>query len=188
MNENLALTLDDLTLTKQSESCVLHAYPDPASPLARKLQAIGQWKKVLAGAPIAPSLLSLSGKPWTIGWGHTGPEVHYGLVWTQEQCDVQLLADMRKSEANVREEVKIPLTREEFIALCDFDFNIGNAAFDTSTLLRRLNAGDIDGAIAEFAKWNKAGGHVLAGLVKRRDAERLLFQLGAKYAVQPVEV
>lgn len=188
MNDDLTLTLDDLTITKDSESCVRRAYPDPASPLARKLQALGQWQKVLAGALIALPLSALSGAPWTIGWGHTGPEVHYCLEWTQEQCDAQLLADMRKSEANVREEVKIPLTREEFIALCDLDFNIGNAAFDTSTLLKKLNAGDIDGAIAEFAKWNKAGGKVLAGLVKRRGAERVLFQLGARHAVQPVEV
>lgn len=188
MNDDLVLTLDDLTLTKNAESCVRRAYPDPASPLARRLQALGQWQKVLAGGPIAPQLLDLSGAPWTIGWGHTGPEVRYGLEWTQDQCDLQLLADMRRSEANVREEVKIRLTREEFIALCDLDFNIGNAAFDTSTLLKKLNAGDIEGAIAEFARWNKAGGKVLAGLVKRREAERLLFAIGARHAARLVHV
>lgn len=186
-NAGLTLTLDDLTLTQNAESCIRRAYPDPASPLARRLQALGQWRAVLNGAPIAPELLKLSGAPWTIGWGYTGPEVHYGLEWTQAQCDAQLLAAMRRSEANVREEVEIPLTREEFVALCDLDFNIGNAAFDTSTLLRKLNASDFAGAIAEFARWNKAGGKVLAGLVKRRGAESALFRIGARRAGQLVE-
>lgn len=182
MNENLSLTIDDLTITKNAESCVLCAYPDPASPLARKLQSMGRWQKTLAGAPIEADLLKLSGAPWTIGWGHTGPEVHYGLKWNREQCDEQLLKDMKRSEINVREEVKIELTKEEYVALCDFDFNVGNQAFDTSTLLRKLNVGDIEGAIAEFSRWNKAGGQVLAGLVKRRDAEAALFRIGAKRA------
>jgi lysozyme len=156
------LTLDDLTLTKASENCKLIAYPDPASPLARGTGA--------------------SGAPWTIGWGHTGPEVHQGLVWTQAQADAQLLADMARAEANVRAFVKVPLSREEFIALCDFAFNIGNQAFDTSTLLAKLNRYDLEGAIAEFAKWNKAGGRVLNGLIRRRDGEKALFLLGCDFS------
>lgn len=183
MNENLVLTINDLSITKSSESCSLHAYPDPASPLARALQSGGLWQGVLAGNAIPPNMINLSGAPWTIGWGHTGPEVHYGLVWTQAQCDAQLLADMARAEADVRAVVQIPLTQDEFAALCDLAFNIGNANFNSSTLLRLLNAGDIDGAIAQFSVWNKAGGQVLAGLVKRRDAEAALFQLGANYTV-----
>ena len=182
------LTLDDLTLTKSSENCYLRAYPDPASALGKALRAAGLWYGVLAGKQIPVNLLHLVGAPWTIGWGHTGPEVHYGLVWTQDQCDATLLADMKRSEDNVREEVEIPISREEFIALCDLDFNIGNTAFDTSTLLRKLNAGDINGAIAEFAKWNKAGGQVLAGLVKRRAAEAALFAIGARRSATAVGV
>jgi lysozyme len=147
------LTIDDLTLTKDSESCRLTAYPDPGT----------------GGAPI------------TIGWGHTGPEVHLGLVWTQEQADAQLVKDMQRAEANVRQYVTHPITKEQFIALCDLAFNIGNTAFDTSTLLRKLNAFDVDGAIAEFARWNRGGGRVLQGLVKRRDGEKALFLLGTSY-------
>jgi lysozyme len=86
---------------------------------------------------------------------------------------------MSVAEANVRAVVEIPLTQDEFIALCDLTFNIGTGNFDGSTLLRLLNAGDIDGAIAQFSVWNKAGGKVLAGLVKRRSAEAALFRLGA---------
>lgn len=155
MNDDLVLAVDDLTITKDAENCRLVAYPDPGTGAA----------------------------PWTIGWGHTGPEVHPGLVWTQAQADAQLLTDMAKSEANVRAVVTIRLTIEEFTALCDFDFNIGNGNFDSSTLLKKLNVGDIDGAVAEFAKWNMAGGKVLAGLVARRDAEKALFLLGANYTV-----
>ncbi|WP_207000759.1 lysozyme [Trinickia mobilis] len=182
MNEDLVLTVDDLAITKDAENCVLFSYPDPASPLARELQARGIWQAVMKGAEIPAELLnSLSGSPWTGGWGHTGPDVVPGMTIPQEQADVWLLADMAKSEANVRAHVQIPLTRDEFIALCDFDFNVGNGNFDTSTLLKKLNAGDIDGAVAEFARWNEAGGKVLAGLVKRRDAEKALFLLGANY-------
>lgn len=188
MNESLVLTPNDLTITKNGESCVLCAYPDPASPMARELQARGLWYGVLKGRSIPSDLLALSGAPWTIGWGYTGPDVHHGLVWTQEQADAALLKDMQRAEANVRAEVKIPLVHEEFVALCDLDFNIGNAAFDTSTLLRKLNAGDIAGSIAEFSKWNKAGGQVLAGLIKRRGAEAALFALGAKHAAAAVGV
>lgn len=176
------LTLDDLTLTKSSENCVLFAYPDPASPLAKELQNRGLWHGVLGGASIPAQLLMLSGAPWTIFWGHTGPEVHYGMTGTQEQADAQLLADIASAEANVRRVVTFDLTREEFIALCDLAFNIGNTAFDTSTLLRKLNAGDVQGAIDQFAMWNKAGGVVLQGLVRRRDGEKALFLLGANFS------
>jgi lysozyme len=120
---------------------------------------------------------------WTIGWGHTGPEVHEGLVWTQAQADAQLLKDMAAAEANVRAVVEIPLTQDEFIALCDLAFNIGTSNLDGSTLLRLLNAGDIDGAIAQFSVWNEAGGRVLAGLVNRRTAEATLFKLGANCSI-----
>ena len=161
MNENLVLGQDDLTLTKDSENCKLTAYPDPASPLAR------------GTGP--------SGAPWTIGWGHTGPEVHQGLVWTQDQADAQLLTDMQRVEANVRSVVQMQLTQDEFAALCDFTFNVGCSAFDTSTLLKKLNAYDLEGAIAEFAKWNLAGGVVLNGLIKRRDGEKALFILGSNF-------
>lgn len=162
MNEDLILTVDDLTITETAEACKLIAYPDPASPLARGTGA--------------------SGAPWTIGYGHTGQGVCQGLVWTQAQADAALLADMQRVEANVRAYVKIKLTREQFTALCDFAFNIGNNAFDTSTLLAKLNAYDLEGAIAEFARWNKAGGEVLLGLIKRRDGEKALFILGTSYA------
>jgi lysozyme len=155
------LTIDDLTLTRDSENCKLTAYPDPASPRARGT--------------------GTSGAPWTIGWGHTGPEVCEGLVWTQAQADAQLLKDMQRAEDNVRKYVTHEITKDQFIALCDFAFNIGNQAFDTSTLLKYLNQYRLEEAIGEFAKWNRAGGEILNGLIKRRDGEKALFILGTSY-------
>jgi lysozyme len=113
---------------------------------------------------------------WTIGWGHTGPEVCEGLTWTQEQADAQLLADLQRFVDDINNEVNVPLTQGEFDALVDFTFNDGNGAFMGSTLLRLLNAGDYDGAAAQFPSWDHAAGVVVAGLLRRRQAEVALFK------------
>lgn len=112
----------------------------------------------------------------TIGWGHTGPEVIIGLRWTQEQADAQLSADLERFEKAVTACVKVPLTQQEFDACVSLAFNIGTGAFKNSTLARKLNAGDYDGAAAEFKRWNKQAGRELAGLTRRREAERELFE------------
>lgn len=171
-----------MSLTENAETLVLCAYPDPGSPLAKALQARGLWQRTLQGGVIPADLLAgLSGAPWTAGWGHTGPDVHPGMAVMREMAVAWLRADVAAAEAEVKRAVRVGLNQEEYDALVDFVFNIGNGNFETSTLLRKLNAGDTDGAIAEFARWNKAGGEVLAGLVKRREAERVLFLLGANY-------
>jgi lysozyme len=103
------------------------------------------------------------------------------MTFSREQAVAWLRRDVASAEATVKRDVRVELNQEEYDALVDLVFNIGSGNFETSTLLRKLNAGDTDGAIAEFAKWNKAGGVVLAGLVKRREAERVLFQLGANH-------
>lgn len=71
--------------------------------------------------------------------------------------------------------VKVPLTQNQFDALCDLVYNIGSGNFSKSTLLRKLNAKDYTGAAEEFVKWNMAGGKVLSGLTKRREEEKNLF-------------
>jgi lysozyme len=181
LNENLKYSDQGMSLTEKAETLVLFAYPDPGSPLAKALQARGLWQRVLAGAAIPLELGSLSGAPWTGGWGHTGPDVRPGMVITRDMAVDWLRADVRGAEAVVKRDVKVALNQEEYDALVDLVFNIGSGNFDTSTLLRKLNGGDTEGAIAEFARWNKAGGIVLTGLIKRREAERALFQLGANH-------
>jgi len=119
---------------------------------------------------------------WTIGDGHTGPDVYRGLTINDQRADELLLQDTAEAAADVNHLVTYPhLTQDMFDALVDFTFNLGAGRLAASTLLKKLNAGDIEGAAAEFPKWVYAGGKVLAGLVKRRDAERALFLLGARY-------
>ncbi|NEO49125.1 MAG: lysozyme [Moorea sp. SIO4A3] len=110
----------------------------------------------------------------TIGWGHTAG-VRIGDIITVEQAEKLLRQDLESSESTVSNLVKVSLTDNEFSALVSFVFNIGPTAFRRSTLLRKLNQGDDQGAANEFLRWNKGGGRVLLGLSKRREAERKLF-------------
>jgi lysozyme len=115
---------------------------------------------------------------WTIGWGHTGPEVCAGLVWTQAQADLQLTVDEKNAVNAVNSLVQVILTQHEFDALVDFVFNAGGHAFATSTLLTKLNAGDYAGAADQLLLWDHAGAAVVAGLLRRRTEERNEFNTG----------
>lgn len=112
---------------------------------------------------------------WTIGYGHT-KGVHAGMTCTQEQAEAWLREDIASAIADVNRLVKVPLTQGEFDALVDFDFNLGGGALRGSTLLRLLNEGDHASAAEQFERWDRAGGHVLAGLLRRRLAEEAEFK------------
>lgn len=111
---------------------------------------------------------------WTIGYGHTGQDVHDGLEWTQEQADMRLDFDVMKHQTDVEKLLRVSLNDDQISALTDFCYNLGARNLRTSTLLKRINAGDFD-VKNEFVKWVKAGGKTLAGLVTRREAEAALF-------------
>ena len=111
---------------------------------------------------------------WTIGYGHTKTAVK-GMVITEAQAEDLLRADLADAERSVEWLVHCDLDENEHGALVSFVFNLGAGNFAKSTLLKKLNAHQKLSASAEFAKWNKAGGKPLAGLTKRRDAERRLF-------------
>jgi len=113
---------------------------------------------------------------WTIGYGHTGPDVYPGLTITQEQASALLLQDVATAVATVNRLVTVPLTQNQFDALVDFVFNVGSGNFASSTLLRELNAGNTAGAAAQFLVWVYAGGVQVPGLLRRRQAEQALFQ------------
>jgi lysozyme len=113
---------------------------------------------------------------WTIGYGHTGPDVQPGLTITQEQAGALLLQDVAGAVAAVNRLVTVPLTQNQFDALVDFTFNVGQGNLASSTLLRELNAGNTAGAAAQFLVWVYAKGVELPGLVTRRQAESALFQ------------
>lgn len=113
---------------------------------------------------------------WTIGWGHTGPEVTAGLTWTVEQCEAAFQADLRTAERAVAELVRVPLTPNQAASLASFVFNLGSRALANSTLLRRLNQGGYRYVETELARWVHADGRALPGLVRRREAERAMWR------------
>jgi lysozyme len=114
------------------------------------------------------------GEPWTIGVGHTGG-VSPGDTCTLDDAMQWLREDVGTAEGAIARLVKVSLTQNQFDALVSFIFNLGANAFAGSTLLKLLNAGDYDGAEAQFERWSRAGGHEMAGLLKRRHAEAALF-------------
>jgi lysozyme len=122
---------------------------------------------------------------WTIGYGHTGKDVHPNLTITQEQANNLLMQDVASAVAAVNRLVTVGFYQNGFDALVDFAFNLGNSALGGSTLLRKLNAADFAGAAAEFPNWCKAGGKTVAGLLRRRQAEQQLFQQGMPQAAAP---
>jgi len=105
-------------------------------------------------------------------YGHTGNELKKGQVFTDEQCLDQLAEDLLEHDKKMLRYVYVPLSEEEHAAYLSFTYNVGVGAFKNSTLLKKLNAGDRVGACNELTRWNKAGGKVLNGLTKRRQAER----------------
>lgn len=133
------------------EGVRLKAYPDPAT----------------------------GGEPWTIGVGHTSaagpPKVVKGMTITAAECDEILSRDLATFEAAVTKAVKVPLNQNQFDALVSFTFNVGVGNLQKSTLLRKLNARDYQGAADQFPVWNKANSKVMKGLVTRRAEERALF-------------
>jgi GH24 family phage-related lysozyme (muramidase) len=116
------------------------------------------------------------GDPWTIGWGSTGPDIKKGVVWTQKQCDDRFASHLDEFAQKVSKLLgSTPTTQSQFDAMVSFAYNVGVGNLSASTLLKKHKAGDQKGAAAEFAKWNKAAGKVLAGLTKRRAAEAALY-------------
>ncbi|WP_336985879.1 lysozyme [Altererythrobacter aquiaggeris] len=153
-NEGRAVSAQGIALIKRFEGCaskradgLVEAYPDPAS-----------------GA-----------EPWTIGWGATGREIGPETVWTQEECDARLAADLKKYAREVTQAIgSTPTSQAQFDALVSFHYNTG--AIARATLTRRHLTQDYDGAAAQFARWNRASGQVLKGLARRRSAEASLYK------------
>lgn len=114
---------------------------------------------------------------WTIGYGHTRT-AREGMKITEPEAEALLRDDLADAESDVSRMVGVPLNDNQFAALVSFVFNLGGNNFALSTLRKMLNKGLYEGASKQFARWNKAGGKVLPGLSRRRDAERELFLKG----------
>lgn len=141
-----------IALIHSFETCKLEAYPDPGSK---------------------------DGKPITIGWGSTrdrnGKTIALGARWTQSEADAQFECDIQKYATEVANVIgDAPTTQNQFDALVSFHYNTG--AIATATLTKKHKAGDYEGAAAEFARWNKNDGRVMAGLTRRRAAEAALYR------------
>ena len=117
----------------------------------------------------------------TIGWGNTYYPDGKKVTLNDKPIDELKANELLEYIANkdfgsfVSKVVKVPLNQNQFDALVSFAYNVGNGSLQNSTLLKKLNSGDYQGASNEFLKWNKSGGKVLNGLTKRREKERALF-------------
>lgn len=116
----------------------------------------------------------------TACYGHTGPEVRMGQYHTDAECMEMLQRDVPKYAAAIDGCIKAPVPAASYAAFISFSYNVGPDAFCRSTLLRKLNAGDVRGACAELSKWTMAGGKVQKGLVNRRKAERAYCERGVQ--------
>lgn len=142
-----------IALIKQFEGCarlrtdgLVEAYPDPGT----------------------------GSDPWTIGWGATGKGIGPGVVWTRAQCDARLERDLVRYAADVARALgDSATTQSQFDALVSFHYNTG--AIARATLTKQHKDGDQAGALREFARWNRAGGRVMKGLTRRRNAEAALY-------------
>lgn len=110
----------------------------------------------------------------TIGWGHTGPEVYIGLVWSQAQADEALVHDMAEAALLLQRYSPGPFAIGALDALTDFVFNEGSGHYRTSTLMTYVNVQNWSAVKAELLKWDYAGAQVVEGLEKRREAEAAL--------------
>jgi lysozyme len=110
----------------------------------------------------------------TIGYGTT-KGIKMGMEITRDEADRLLCEDAQRFADHVKSLVKVPLNQNQVDALISFVYNIGPSAFGKSTMLKLINQGLLEDAANQFVRWNKAGGKVMAGLTRRRIAERELF-------------
>ena len=112
---------------------------------------------------------------WTIGYGHT-KHVKAGDKITKAIADSLLAEEMHEYEGYVNNAVKVDLNQDQFDALVSWTYNLGGGNLNASTMLKVVNSGDFEGVPAQIKRWNKAGGKVLEGLIRRREAEANLFE------------
>ncbi|KMK13555.1 muraminidase [Pluralibacter gergoviae] len=140
-----------IELIKRFEGCSLTAYPDPGT----------------------------GGAPWTIGYGWTGnvdgKSIRPGMKIDQSTADRLLRTGIVSYDQAVNKMLKVKVTQNQYDALVSLAYNIGTRSLSTSTLMKKLNAGDCSGAADEFLRWNKSGGKVMPGLTNRRKAEQEVF-------------
>ena len=112
---------------------------------------------------------------WTIGYGHT-KDVVQGMTISKEEAEQMLIDELHEYESYINEYVTAALSQNQFDALVSWVYNLGPANLKASTMLKVLNAKEYEDVPAQMKRWNKAGGKVLEGLIRRREAEACLFK------------
>ena len=112
---------------------------------------------------------------WTIGYGST-KDVKEGNTLTQEEAEELLIKDLKVFEDAVNKAVKRSMVQCQFDALVSWTFNLGAGNLNSSTMLKKLNNQEYDEVVPQMKRWNKANGKVLEGLIRRREAEALLYE------------
>lgn len=133
-----------------------------------KLELLYALVKRFEGCRLTP-YLDVAGV-WTAGWGSTGVDVFPGRAWTQDYADRRMASDaVRFARGTI---VLCPnLSEEALCAVADFAYNLGLKRLRTSTLKRKLNAGEMAAARSELLRWVRAGGRIQPGLILRRSEE-----------------
>ncbi|EEC0782379.1 lysozyme [Salmonella enterica subsp. enterica] len=116
----------------------------------------------------------------TVCDGHTGKDIVPGKHYTDAECDALLNKDLALVAARIDPLIKASIPNSERAALYSFAYNVGTGAFARSTLLKKLNAGDLAGACNELKRWTYAGGKQWKGLVTRREIEHEVCTWGLK--------
>jgi GH24 family phage-related lysozyme (muramidase) len=117
-----------------------------------------------------------TGGVWTIGYGATGPEIGRNTIWTQDQVEARFLEDLSSRAKTLSTLLgNAETTQGQFDAMLSLMYNIGNAAFKKSSVLREHKARRYSMAASSLLKWNKDNGVVIMGLVRRRIAEKLMY-------------
>lgn len=147
----MQISNNGIALIKRFEGFSLTAYPDPGT----------------------------GGEPYTIAYGWTGKvdgkSIKPGMKIDVVTADRLLRTGVVSFDQAVSKMLKVSVTQNQYDALVSLAYNIGTRALSSSTLMKKLNSGDVKGAADEFLRWNKSGGKVLNGLTRRREAERALF-------------
>jgi lysozyme len=167
------INAEGLKLIKQWEAFIPFAYDDRDPPKKRR--------RIQPGDVVRGKL--------TIGYGSTGSHVRPGATITEDQAEALLMKDLDRFERAVEKLVKVPLNDNQFAALVSFAFNVGEGkgGFATSTLLKKLNAGDYQSVPAQLMRWVNDDGVRVQGLVNRRSAEVGLWAKGAFVASNTVD-
>nr|WP_261285155.1 lysozyme [Serratia proteamaculans] len=155
--------------------------------LKKKLSAAFAGGAMAIAAVLIPSLEGVEYKPYrdvvgvlTVCYGHTGADIIPTKTYTEADCKTMLGKDLVPFARSVERSVKVPASEYQKAALISFSYNVGVKAFESSTLLKKLNAGDSAGACDEMRRWNKASGKVWKGLINRREVEREICNWGQK--------